>query len=528
LRNRVTRPNISPPFHLKLPIVIDNFIDVDGTALDAHTPDVSPNSLWVQTASNAFYVQGNSIQPNRFTDLDKAVIDTGYANYSVTTTVVPFSSGSNRSDPGIVFRYLDANNYWFLFLETVSSPGVAIANQVVNGVSVQQFNFRSSQIVSGQAAVLRIDCIQQNMIFYLNGVEIVTMTDIYNPLATKAGIFCHKSGSPATKPSWYGFKVTEFTGDYINWPIYTRIGDDTPVIALGTSGLWDDTDINDPNVVWDALNNRWLMAYTGNGGDSVQDLGLAYATSLVGPWTKEPLNPVLSSNPGDINGMNGGIVKKGNTWYSYYCTESAVNISLATSTDLINWTKQGIILTPGANEGPGWTSTILQDPFARLREDGVTIEIWYRAVGQGKSGVSYATSTDGVTFTKNPNNPVFYRPEFAYGTGLGEPAVYIPTGFSENTILITYHGTDINTPTKRFIIDALSRDKGITWKFRVNTLRAVLGSKWESAQVFDPFVLPDTDGRLYLFYGGAPVNGTVLGISIQIGIARTLTPFSGF
>lgn len=305
--------------------------------------------------------------------------------------------------------------------------------------------------------------------------------------------------------------VSPSTGQ-IALPTLTRYASN-PVIPTGTSGAWDDSDVANPDIKWDTRLSKWVMNYSGYDGASWHT-GLAYSDDLL-TWTKEAANPILSPTGAEGNqATNGSIVQAGGTYYLYYQGEDS-QIRLATSTDLTNWTRQGIVLSGTAGQ---WDAAAVYDPFARLLSDG-TIELYYSGATASWAtyGIGRATSSDFTTFTKSGqvfdhvSNIPFSTPD------CGEPSIY-GTGGRRMILLDTS-----DTLSVRRISQAVTLDDGATWTWR----RAILGagSGWDAVQVFDncPVVW---DGTLYLFYAGAPASGTQ-GTGAQIGVATATWPSQG-
>jgi hypothetical protein len=110
-------------------------------------------------------------------------------------------------------------------------------------------------------------------------------------------------------------------------------------------------------------------------------------------WTPDPGNPVLSGN-------NEGVPmvwKEDSTWYMLYRYGGPDKIGLATSTDATHWTRYGgnPVLTEGG----------FIDPWGVIKV-GSTYYLWYND-GDGGRAARLATSTDLVHWTKDPNNPIF-------------------------------------------------------------------------------------------------------------------------
>src|SRR6185295_10616977 len=73
----------------------------------------------------------------------------------------------------------------------------------------------------------------------------------------------------------------------------------------------------------------------------------------------------------------------------------------ATSPDWLNWTKQGPVLSPSATWEGGGAGEV--SPNSILIEGGV-FKLWYHSFNpaDGHRRIGYATSPDGLSWTKNP------------------------------------------------------------------------------------------------------------------------------
>lgn len=134
---------------------------------------------------------------------------------------------------------------------------------------------------------------------------------------------------------------------------------------------------------------------------------LAKWKSLAGKscWKEYPGNPII--RPGDWDSwavMSMSVVKTGNTFHLYYeggaTGVSDLQIGHVTSTDGLNWVKdpQNPVLGPGK---PGeWDDGGVWDPYV-IYEDGL-FKMWYggERIGHKSFQCGYAVSTDGRNFVK--------------------------------------------------------------------------------------------------------------------------------
>ena len=171
-----------------------------------------------------------------------------------------------------------------------------------------------------------------------------------------------------------------------------------------------------------------LYFYTLTGGtfNGPGDIGRATAPSATGPWTIDP-DPVLS--PGsigtwddvqvtapDVHKTDDGYVM----YYDGHGNGTTSMIGMASSSDGIHWTKYNDAATTDsafAESDPvltvsqeGWDSTRVIDPNVIQTSDG-WIMVYLATTGSGKfSGNDFsfgaASSTDGIHWTKNVQNPI--------------------------------------------------------------------------------------------------------------------------
>ncbi len=293
-----------------------------------------------------------------------------------------------------------------------------------------------------------------------------------------------------------------------------------PIIPLGAAGTWEDVDVANPDVKWDAATNQWVMNYSGYDG-AVWSTGIAYSTDLL-TWTKEPTNPKLSiAGAEQTIAANGSIVKLGSTYYLYYQADKAgvTKIYGASSPNLTNggtWTRinssNPIINTDAAE------TNFTSDPAVRLMPDGITIELFYNARAGALTGtpraIWRATSIDGVNFTKTG---MIFR-SVGNDAQFGEPWPLGDTGAAYD-LFTDYSDPYIALNPRRIMQFRLA---GGSWA----DLGIFLGpgvATWESVQTFDSCPVVSAGG-LYVYYAGGPVAGGTQNIGAQIGVAYVQYP----
>lgn len=214
---------------------------------------------------------------------------------------------------------------------------------------------------------------------------------------------------------WYtsGGKVGyALSPDGIAW---TKYGGN-PVLTAGPGGSWDQSYIVHICVMFEA--GTYKMWYTGvNGPDGNRGrIGYATAPDSVN-WTKYPGNPVLDVGPGAWEAQwvfDPSVLKVGGAykmWYSGvdqlpWSSTTVLRIGLATSPTGTTWIKSASNPVLSVNPS-GWDVRAVTAPWVLY--DGAIYHMWYRGGSLGTTTpemIGYATSPDGVAWTKYAGNPV--------------------------------------------------------------------------------------------------------------------------
>ncbi len=172
---------------------------------------------------------------------------------------------------------------------------------------------------------------------------------------------------------------------------------------------WDGVKVIDPVVIKDG--NLYKMWYSGQDPDNVFRVG--YATSTDGiHWTKYAGNPVLDVGEAGVWDSEvvrvNAVIKDGGTYRMWYIGNGHQRIGYATSTDGIHWTKYAD--NPVFDAGPpgSWDEGAVT--FASVILDGEGYKMWHTGMGAsgfgGEARIGYATSPDGIHWTRAPQSPV--------------------------------------------------------------------------------------------------------------------------
>ena len=167
-----------------------------------------------------------------------------------------------------------------------------------------------------------------------------------------------------------GYATSE-DGD--NW---TKYGE---VLSRGAAGAWDGAWVHHPSCV---KHNGLYYMYYGGSRNTNTNYNIGLATSVDGiNWEKDINNPIIeygsagqwdsayvrpSSNIININGV----------WYMYYWGYNGTyfSIGLATSLDMRNWKKRGLIYTTAGAEGPSANGAIYAEGGNSVDK---CVKIWF-------------------------------------------------------------------------------------------------------------------------------------------------------
>ena len=253
-----------------------------------------------------------------------------------------------------------------------------------------------------------------------------------------------------------------------------------PVLSFGTFGSWEGEGAVLPSVIIES--ETYKMWYHGNNG-GISRIG--YASSPDGvTWTKSESNPVLDLGPSGswdaVSILEPTVLFDGSIYHMWYQGYDGSNrrIGYASSPDGVTWTKSQANPVLDTGSVGSWDSSELRSPFVIL--DGELYRMWYTGFDGSIQQFGYATSTDGVTWTKHNGNPIMGR-----GVGgswddvwMASPRV-IMDGSSYEMLYSAFDGSNVR------IGYATSQD-GLAWtKFDGNPVlnQGSLGS-WDSRFLF--------------------------------------------
>ncbi len=279
-----------------------------------------------------------------------------------------------------------------------------------------------------------------------------------------------------------------------------------PILPLGNPGEWDDAEASFAHVLYDG--STYHMWYSGAPTENSYRIG--YATSSDGiNWTKHGNNPVLdvgATGAFDDEAVWLPAVLFDGTTYEMWYTGNLFSggIGYATATDPAVWTRHAG--NPVLNRGGSgaWDQNWVLNPVVLHRD--TLYQMWYSAESGGFWQTGYATSPDGINWTKDTlNNPVL-----TVGAAGEWDAVAAMAGsvlFEDGLYHMWYHGTTGNAFSDWEIGYATSPD-GINWTKDTlnNPIMSGGPAGWDVNQVGFPCVIKDGD-RYRMWYQGRGISG---------------------
>ncbi len=127
--------------------------------------------------------------------------------------------------------------------------------------------------------------------------------------------------------------------------------------------------------------------------------GTSQAADTSAGWQKYDHNPVLGGKYGTCFDVS--VLKEGGTYRMWFSWRPKKSIALVESSDGIHWTEPVIVLGP--NLASGWEDDINR-PVVVKRSDGY--HLWYTGQKPAHSWIGYAASADGKTWKRMSTKPV--------------------------------------------------------------------------------------------------------------------------
>jgi predicted GH43/DUF377 family glycosyl hydrolase len=223
-------------------------------------------------------------------------------------------------------------------------------------------------------------------------------------------------------------------------------------------------------------------------------------------WKKYPGNPVLGGQYGTCFDVS--VMAEASGYRMYVSWRPKQSIAVVESSDGINWSGPPRIVL-GPRKQTGWEDDINR-PVVLKRSDGY--HMWYTGQTKEHSWIGYATSTDGLTWTRMSDQPVL-SPEKPWE----KVAVMCPhVIWDESTqqYRMWYSGGEQYEPDA---IGYATSPDGLSWTRSAQNpvFTADPSCEWEKHKVTACQVVPQDGGYLMFYIGFRDVDHA------QIGVARS-------
>jgi beta-1,2-mannobiose phosphorylase / 1,2-beta-oligomannan phosphorylase len=302
------------------------------------------------------------------------------------------------------------------------------------------------------------------------------------------------------------------SGDTIAQVVWTK--HEGPVIT-GTSASWY-KHLFQPNVLYNADSSRYEMWF-GAGYSNNRPYQIGFATSKDGiSWTMHP-DPVLIPTAGSWDSFTvewPWVIRENGEykmWYTGAKNFPELKIGYATSPDGINWTKYEYnpVFGVGSDE---WEA--LAVGTGDIISFNGEYKMWYTGASTDlQYCIGYATSTDGIMWQRDMvNNPVIVP---GYPGNWDELHAYAPRLLIIDGIYYMWYSSDDGV--KRQVGLATSPDGIFNWKkHEGNPVLKPSPGKWDS-ELIEGGSLLITKDTLFYWYNGSSDPG----ILWQIGLATS-------
>jgi predicted GH43/DUF377 family glycosyl hydrolase len=223
-----------------------------------------------------------------------------------------------------------------------------------------------------------------------------------------------------------------------------------------------------------------------------------------GGWIKYENNPVLGGKLGTCFDVS--VLPEQGAYKMYFSWRPKRSIALVESKDGIQWSEPKIILSPGTS---GWEERVNRPVVIKK---GDSYHMWYTGQTRKQSFIGYATSKDGIQFTRVSEKPVLAPEQSWEKVAVMCPHVIWDAG--NKVFRMWYSAGDQYEPNS--IGYATSKDGRHWQKYSANPVfKPSETAAWEKHKVTACQVTPHGDWFLMFYIGFADEH------TAHIGIARS-------
>jgi hypothetical protein len=474
----LTKSYVSPDTNLSV-LDFDTFTGSDGAHLNIHT--MNTGSGWTENTGSWIIEQNTAQQETGTTGYYVMTTDAGKSDLKIHARVKALAASGNKYG-GVIVRYTDANNYWMIFVEWAAGT-VGIA-EMVGGTPITRAT-KSWPKRYQKFVEVDVTCNGDNISATFDGGYGATYNSSANNTSTLFGVFEYRDGT-YTYCAFDDFQI-------IDLPAYpwTRQG---TVISAGTG---DSSNVYEPTVIYESSaqilsGTVFKMWYTG--GWATRHINYAESTDGIN-WTKYTGNPVITG------ASRSTVLRVGSTYYLYGANDADTEINQYTSSDGINWTlaNSGVILRGSGGE---WDAANLSNSFVWYEGTNNWKILYDAEAADGHQRTGYATSVDGVAWTKSGSNPVM-----DWGYVVGGPTV-IKVGSYYYAFMIMTSDGDSPLPSyiSRWRSANLTAWEQYPFALEVPRIGSGEGEDNTVGQTADPSIL--IDGSTAYLYFAASSDGS--------------------
>jgi predicted GH43/DUF377 family glycosyl hydrolase len=233
------------------------------------------------------------------------------------------------------------------------------------------------------------------------------------------------------------------------------------------------------------------------------------------------------------------VIYNGSSFMMWYegASPKGEAIGLATSNDGISWTRYAHNPVFNGSRGEQWDSNDVFLPYV-IFEDGV-YKMWYTGDGYSSGNpeqIGYATSPDGITWTRYSSNPVLGPSSMSWDAFQVYGATVVHAGSS---YIMYFHGQENSTPSQGMFLSeygmAASED-GIHWTQTRKAIVPVIPTNgWDAKRIMQQLgSVSYSNGMFVAVYSGENGSEENAGENNTgaIGVATSTdgvhwTPFGG-
>jgi predicted GH43/DUF377 family glycosyl hydrolase len=291
----------------------------------------------------------------------------------------------------------------------------------------------------------------------------------------------------------------------LSWVKYSG----NPVVPSGTCGLAQPAR---PAVVVESTDN-YKMYFTDHPGTNGAQIYLATTSDGGLSWTcANSGSPVLTLGSSgawdDTRVVTPAVVKDDASdykmWYTGRNASAAFAIGYATSTDGVIWTKYGSnpVLTVGA--AGSWESSIVREPSV-VNVSG-TYHMWYSGTSKWPYfSIGHATSSDGKSWTKDTANPILTPSAGSWDSN----EVYAPSVVMNGSDFEMFYSGNTGG---LWVTGHATSNNGTSWTKDGTPFLTPSVSDWDNSDSTD-YVAGVLDGSTWkVFYSGAGAGGYQIGL----------------